>query len=61
LPRRSLDDFYELRTASSTRQDSKHAGKHAVEHPALGRHRDEARTAAELISAKRPSGRARAG
>jgi hypothetical protein len=61
LPRRSLDDFYELRTASSTRQDSKHAGKHAVEHPALGRHRDAARTAAELISAKRPSGRARAG
>ena len=35
LPQRSLDDFYELRTAASMRLDGKHAGKHAAEHPTL--------------------------
>jgi hypothetical protein len=66
LPQRSLDDFYELRTPSSTRQDRKHSGKHAVEHPTLeqptvGRRREAALAAIEAVLAKRRKGRARAG
>jgi hypothetical protein len=56
LPQRSLDDFYELRTPTSTQQGR----KHAVEHPALGR-REAALAAIEDILQKRRKGRARAG
>jgi hypothetical protein len=66
LPQRSLVDFYELRTASSTRQDRKHAGKHAVGHPTLdqptpGQRREAAQAAIEAVLEKRRKGRARTG
>ena len=56
LPQRSLDDFYELRTATPTRR----GGKHAVEHPTLHR-REAALAAIEAVLEKRRKGRARAG
>ena len=57
LPQRSLDDFYELRTASSTRRD----GKRAIEHPTLAHRREAALNAVEVVLEKRRKGRARAG
>jgi hypothetical protein len=66
LPQRSLDDFYELRTPSSTRQEGKYGGKHAVEHPTLeqptvGHRREAALAAIEAVLEKRRKARARAG
>jgi hypothetical protein len=61
LPQRSLDDFYELRTPSSTRQDGKYDGKHAIEHPTLAHRREMALNAIEVVLEKRRKGRARAG
>jgi hypothetical protein len=52
LRQRSLDDFYELRTADSNRR----ATKHAVEHPTLGREGDAAATGRE-VPLPRPQGR----
>ena len=57
LPRRSLDDFYELRTPSSTRR----GGKHAVEHPTLGHRREAALEAIKAVLEKPRKDRARAG
>jgi hypothetical protein len=66
LPQRSLGDFYELRTPSSTRRDGKYGGKHAVEHPTLDHptvehRRKAALEAIEAVLEKRRKGRARAG
>jgi hypothetical protein len=62
LPQRSLDDFYELRTANSTPRGGKHAIEHPrLDHPTLGHRRDTALTAIEVVLGNRSKGRARAG
>ena len=62
LPQRSLDDFYELRTASSTRRGGKHAIEHpTLDHPAFEQRRDAARAAIDAVLEKRRQGRARTG
>jgi hypothetical protein len=71
LPQRSLDDFYELRTPTSTRRGGKHAIRHAIEHPALddptpdyaapAQRRDAALAAIDAVLEKRRKGRTRTG
>jgi hypothetical protein len=62
LPQRSLDDFYELRTASSRRRGGKHAVEHpTLEQPTVGHRHDAARAAIEAVLEKWRKARARAG
>src|SRR5215467_3289211 len=50
LPQRSLDDFYELRTATSTRRGGKHAVEHpTLDHPTIGHRPERALAAIEAV------------
>jgi hypothetical protein len=49
LPDRSLDDFYELRSAGGGRRGT----KHAIEHPLLGGRRESAATGSKDVAAAR--------
>jgi hypothetical protein len=62
LPQRSLDDFYELRTASSMQRGGRHAIEHpTLDHPKPGHRRETALAAIAVALEKRRKGRARAG
>lgn len=59
LPQRSLDDFYELRTAQSREGVAKQPARPAVEHPTLGDQHDPSAKGHVGLSRRRGRGRSR--